>query len=351
MTNTSKSPDNDLPFGLLESKWPLIQSNGNRIADEIDIKSEGLSGNARKQAMLASDFFRSSASYESALNRPNVLVFANPLARLASGTEISQSHLSTAAHLGFCTLSRHGSNQRNLFRIFLYPILLTLFFVLGSVLAAFFLLTPFEQLFTEFGIAVPWITRTFFFLGYVVRTYVVSILVVVFGLPPLLWLFNWIGQSKRQLGMSRLDVMFSRKRAAASRWLLHLSLLIESGMPNETAMQKASLRSGKRWINRCLARHDGSNQEAGFFDQVNLRMADTAIVTPRSRAQVALLQQVATWYRDTSTGVIEWFVQLLTPLMIAMIFITFFLLIACMLMPLGGIISGLTGGGGPGGFM
>ena len=80
-------------------------------------------------------------------------------------------------------------------------------------------------------------------------------------------------------------------------------------------------------------------------------MADTAIVTPRSRAQVALLQQVATWYRDTSTGVIEWFVQLLTPLMIAMIFITFFLLIACMLMPLGGIISGLTGGGGPGGFM
>ena len=356
MTKTATDPANDLPIGFLESQWPLIQQAGSRIADEIDIKSDGLSGSFRKQSLAMSHFFRTGAPFERAVYQPCVLAVANPLARLANGNEISQSHIATASHLGFCTLSRHGSNQRSLFRIFLYPIMLVLFGTLGAVFVSFFILPTFEQMYTEFGIALPGMSRMFIFLGYVVRTYVVSIMMVVFGLPLLVWLMNWIGHEKRDPGLSRIDVLLSRKRPTVSRWLLHTSLLIEAGLPNEDALQMAASTSGKRWLTRLAAirKHRLENnqpiQDNRFFNRDKLGMADTAFAMPRCRGQVTLLQQVATWYRDTSSGIIEWFAQLLTPLLLGFILITIFLLIISLFFPMFAIVSGLTAGGGPGGF-
>jgi hypothetical protein len=356
MTKNVTDLADDLPTGFLESQWPLIQQAGSRIADEIDIKSEGLSGSLRKQSLAASHFFRSEARFEKALNQSCVLAIANPLARLANGKEISQSHIATASHLGFCTLSRHGSNQRSLFRIFFYPIMLILFGILGAVFISFFILPTFEQMYTEFGIALPGMTKMFIYLGYVVRTYVVSIMIVVLGLPLLTWLLNWFGHEKRDPGMSRVDVLLSRKRPTVSRWLLHASLLIEAGLTNEDALQTASSLSGKRWVRKSAAMRKQqleSNQPIQghrFFDRDKLRMADTAFLMPRSRGQVTLLQQVATWYRDTSSGVIEWFAQLLTPLLLGFILITIFLLIISLFFPIFAITRGLTGGGAPGGF-
>lgn len=81
-------------------------------------------------------------------------------------------------------------------------------------------------------------------------------------------------------------------------------------------------------------------------------MADTAIAGMDSSGQVTLLQHVATWYRDTSSSILEWVVQLLIPLYIFAILLSVFILIISLFMPLFAIISGLTGGGGgPGGFM
>jgi hypothetical protein len=358
MTKHSIDPANDLPTGFLESQWPLIQQAGSRIADEIDIKSDGLSGSFRKQTLATSHFFRGEARYEKALYQPCVLAIANPLARLANGNgnEISQSHIATASHLGFCTLSRHGSNQRSLFRIFLYPIMLILFGILGAVFISFFIMPTFEQMYAEFGIALPGMSRMYFYLGYLVRTYVVSIMMVVFGLPLLVSLMNWIGHEKRDPGLSRIDVLLSRKRPTVSRWLLHTSLLIEAGLANEDALQMASATSGKRWVSRLAAirKHRLESkqpiQDNLFFNRDKLRMADMAFAMPRSRGQVTLLQQVATWYRDTSSGIIEWFAQLLTPLLLGFILITTFLLIISLFFPMFAITSGLTGGGAPGGF-
>jgi len=346
---------NELPLDLLESQWDQIQKAGPRIADEVDIKSDGLSGNFRLQALAISQFFRGDADYEHALNHTGILAIANPLAQLARGNEISQSHIATATHLGFCTLSRHGSNHQNLSRIFLYPIMLSLFAIFGSVLVAFFIVPTFEQMYIEFGIAVPWVTTTFFYMGYLIRTYAIFIFVIVLGLPPLLWLINWVGHTKREPGLSRLDVLLSRERQAVSRWLLHTSLLIEAGLPNESAMQRASLLSGKRWVKQISAKRsrkpesESSIPDRHFFNHAKFCMADTALAAPRSRGQVTLLQQVATWYRDTSSGTIEWFVQLLTPLMIFFILFMILLFVMSLLSPLFSIVSGLTGGAG--GFM
>jgi len=360
------SPDNvipnDLTPDLLNANWNVIEKAADRIADEVDIKSEGLGGNFRQQAIAVSNFFRSGGDYQRALNQPSVLAIANPLARLIDQSqdgengEISPSDLSTAVHLGLCTLSRHGSNHRNLFRIFLYPIMLTYCVGLGCIFAAHFVLGPFEEMYAEFGIALPGLTKLMLTIGYFIRTYTVTILMVLFGLPPLLWLVNWIGHEKREPGMSRLDLLLATRRPTVARWLLHVSLLLDAGVSWSDSIQKASAVSGKLWIKRRAAAHAHNLESESleptyrFFGQTRFHMADTAVVAMHSRGQVTLLQQVATWYRDTSSNFIEWIVQLLIPLYVLAIFVSIMALVLSLLAPLFSIVSGLTGGGGPGGF-
>ena len=346
----------ELPHDLLESKWDCIAKSASQIADEIDIKSEGLSGNFRKQTVFISNFFRDGGDYQRALNQAGVLSIANPLAQLAEDNELSQSDVSTAVHIGLCTLSRHGSNHRTLFRLFLYPILLTYFVALGLIFASHFVLLPFEQMYAEFGILLPRLTSIVLGIGYLARLYTVTILMIIFGLPPLFWFLNWVGQEKREPGMSRLDLLLARKRPTAARWMLHASLLLEAGLPKDQALEKASMQSGERWLKRRNAIYSGrlageaQSSEIKFFNQPKFSMADTAIAAPRSRGQVVLLQQIATWYRDSSSNIIEWVVQLLVAFYAFAIILFIIALVLSLFMPLFAIISGLTGGG-PGGFM
>lgn len=353
------SPDNllteDLPIGLLESRWDYIARSADEIADEVDIKSEGLSGNFRKQALAISKFFRDGRGVNEALNRPDVLSIANPLARFAKAGEVSKSDVSTAVHIGLCTLARHGSNHRSLFRLFLYPILLTYFVVLGMLFGSHFVLQSFEEMYAEFGIQLPSLTTFVLFLGYVTRLYTVSILMIIFGAPPFLWLLNWIGHEKREAGMSRLDLMFARKRPTAARWLLHVSLLLEAGLAKDPAIEKASLRSGKSWLKRRYAAYNrklaqkAHSADTKLFDQRKFSMADTALAAPRSRGQVVLLQQVSTWYRDSATNIVEWIVQLLVTLYAMAIILFIIVVVVSLFLPVLAIVAGLTGG--PGGFM
>lgn len=358
------SPNNeivsDLTPGLLESRWDSIAKAADQIADEVDIKSDGLGGNFRKQALSVSIFFRGGCTYQDALSKPCVLAIANPLARMIDETndvDISRSNLSTAVHLGLCTLSRHGSNHQNLFRIFLYPIMLTYFVGLGSIFVSHFMLEPFAEMYAEFGIQLPTTTSFLFTLGYFIRMYTVTILMVLFGLPPLLWLINWIGQEKREPGMSRFDLLLASRRPTVARWLLHMSLLMDAGINWADSIQRASTASGKSWIKSRAAAHarkldsDSPDTSYSFFCQQRFSMADAAIVATASRGQVTLLQQIATWYRDTSSNILEWIVQLLIPLYVLAILVSVFVLVVSLLSPLIAIISGLTGGGGPGGFM
>jgi len=283
------------------------------------------------------------------------------LARMADQSpdgEISPSDLSTAVHLGLCTLSRHGSNHRSLIRIFLFPIMLTYFVGIGGIFVSHFVLEPFSEMYAEFGIALPWLTDIVLTIGRFVRTYSISILMVLFGLPPLLWLVNWIGHEKREPGMSRLDVLFATQRPTVARWLLHVSLLIDAGVSWADSIQHAAAVSGKPWIKRRATAHrrklesESLETPHSFFSQTKFSMADTAIVSVPSRGQVTLLQQVATWYRDTSSNILEWVIQLLIPVYVFAILFFAAATVVSLIMPLLAILGGLTGGAAaPGGVM
>jgi len=347
----------ELPLDLLKSNWDSIAQVAPQIANEIEIKSEGLSGNFYREALAASQFLFGDPDYEKALNQPCVLAILNPLARLASVGPVTENEIAKAVSAGLCTLSRHGTTHRSLLRIFIYPILLTYFAAFASILVSHFILPYFEQMYAEFGIILPGMTQMFFILAYAIRTYTITILLVLLGLPPLLWLVNWIGHDKRPPGMSRLDVLLSRKRPSAARWLLHHSLLLEAGLSNDEAIGRASTISGKGWLRkRAAARSRQLSAETleakiRFFDRQKYRMADTAISMPRSRGKVALLQNVATWYRDSSSNYIEWLVQLLIPIYVGFILLMFAALILSLLFPIVAVLRGLMGGGmAPGGF-
>ena len=53
----------ELPLDLLKSSWDSLMQVASQIADEIEIKSEGLSGNFYKEALAASNFFRGKPEY------------------------------------------------------------------------------------------------------------------------------------------------------------------------------------------------------------------------------------------------------------------------------------------------
>ena len=243
-----------LPLDLLKRNWDSIAAIAPKVASEIEVKSEGLSGNFYEEVLAASQFLQGDPSYQRALTQPCILAFLNPLARLTENGTVTENDISKAVSSGLCTLSRHGSTHRSIFRTFLYPILLTYFVVFGTVLASHFILPYFEELYTGFGIMLPGMTSLFFFVGYVARIYTITILLVFLGLPPLLWLLNWIGHKNRPPGMSRLDVLLSRKRPSAARWLFHLSLLLEAGLPKEEAIDRASVSSCKGWLRKRSAR-------------------------------------------------------------------------------------------------
>jgi type II secretory pathway component PulF len=277
---------------------------------------------------------------------------------MATKGPLTENEIAKAVSIGLCSLSRHGTTHRSLFRIFIYPILLTYFATLGCILISHFIVPYFEEMYVEFGVMVPRMTTFFFYVGHLFRTYTITILLILLGVPPLLWLINWIGHENRPPGMSRLDVMLSRKRSTTARWLFHLSLLLDAGLTKEDAIERAASISGKLWIKRKAVAFknnidDASNVNVRFFGGQKSRMADTAISMPRSRGQVALLRHVATWYRDSSSNLIEWLVQLLIPLYVFCILIGSLLLIVSLLSPILSVISALTGGGGgaPGGFM
>lgn len=354
MTNPMVNATEPLPFDFLHSNWEAIRKSGTKIAEEVEIRSDGLSGIFQQQANSISDFFRFNGSFEDALDQPCVLAIANPLAKLVNEDGLSDSDIATGIYEGFCTLSRHGSNHRNLLRIFLYPIALALFAIFGSIFVSFFVMPPFEQLYADFGIMLPAVTSGVIAASRLIRMFTVTILMVVFGLPPLFWMINRIGRQQREPGMSRMDLLLARKRPTTARFLLHCSLLIEAGLEKEVAIHKAAIQSGKRWLIRRLRTHEKSSTSSksedyySFFQTKKLRMADAALATPRSRGQVTAMQQVATWYRDSSSGIIEWWVQLLVPVFAALILLAIFIFILSLFMPLIAVISGLTGG--PGGF-
>lgn len=342
-----------LPPDLLQSGWGAIQSSRLLIADEIEFRSEGLSGNFLNQANFARDFFRFDCTLEQAFCQPCILAIANPLAQFARTEGLSPCNISTAIYQGFCTLSRHGSNHRSLIRIFLTPLMMALFVIFGGIFLSHFVILPFEQMYAEFGIMLPRVTAAVLAFARFVRYSTSIVLPIVFAIPPLFWTLNRIGKSRREPGMSHFDLLLVRRRPTIARFLFHYTLLIESGLEKTTSIEKAAEATGKRWLWRRAKKIIGqddkdSTNRRPFFSKSKFATADTALSMPRSRGQVAVAQQVATWYRDSSSGILEWWIQLMTPMCAAFILIGICVVVISLFMPLIAVISGLTGG--PGGF-
>ena len=125
-------------------------------------------------------------------------------------------------------------------------------------------------------------------MGRLIRAATLPLLIVLFGLPPLLWLLNLVGVDKRPPGVTHVDQWLTRKRTTSARWLLHVSLLLEAGLEKQESIALASQTTGKRWVRRLARRfEEGADpmqesdnivkEPTSFFGQRKFRMADTAI--------------------------------------------------------------------------
>ena len=337
---------------LLASRWDKIHQIKNQIAEELDIKSEGIGGTLSKQVMAVCEFLRGPARYEGVISRPEVLAICNPLLDLPDDHQITQHDIARATHEGLCTLARHGSATASLSRMLLYPFFLSVVTVFAAIFFSFYVIESFEEMYTEFGIALPRVTNLVLGTARLVRNYTVAIVLLTTGIPAFFYCLNWIGHKNREAGQSWLDVKLARKRTLAARFLFHVSLLLESGLPQPLAIETASAASGRNWLRR-RAKRGRSNQQqvASFFGGRKFAVADNALLAEPVLVKIRLLRQVATWYRDSTSGISHWWIELFVAvyvwLMVAAIVIAVFSLFA----PLFAIVGGLTGGGMPGGMM
>ena len=347
----------------LRDRWEAIQRIGPVLADELDQMIEDSPGEGAHRLRQLSRWFRGPADYDDALARPDVLAMCLPL--IAGGpdgvTEITRSATAAAARSGFCRLmSRPISISRRLARKLTYPIILV---VAGWIIWFSFCLgvaPEFETFFDEFGIELPVPTKLIFGMAGFIRQWWWLMLILPVVFLGLAWYFNRTAGNQLVSQSSWLDQKMMSARRALANWSWHLSLLLEAGVAESSAIKLAGLTSNKTWlrqlcsdwsrrsaiVNSSAASRDQSAEVPvpPFIRNDKFQLLNTALSLPDEPAKVLLLREVSNYYYERSQVSGDWWVQWLVSIIIFLIFGMIFFVILSLFMPLVAIIGGLTGG-------
>ena len=332
---------NKVDMGLLSEHWSEVEKVRHDLADEMDARSLRVGSSLRRQMEYVSDFLRGQADCLKAAHRPDVLAFVMPLVRSIDQGKGSSDAVASSVHRGVCLLAQHGSGGRKLSRVLLLPFLLTIFSVVAFLFLSHWILPHFEQLFIDFGITLPMLTDAVLGLGRLLRRSTALIVGLASAILPVYLLINWLSRRRHPGGPGVFDRWLCGKRLTVSRWLFHASLLLEAGVGAE-GFALAGASSGSRWLAR-RSKLIASDKPA--FVGRRFAMAQAGIEMPQSSGKIAILRQVATWYRDNSGNFFDWWIQLFVSMYCWFVIAFFAFVIAALLLPLTRLISGLSGGG------
>lgn len=342
----------------LEDRWSGVQKIRHEFAAEIDQMAAGLPQRPRKKLRSLGQWFRGPARFEDALNRPDVFAICFPLLKADSAgqdavADIGDADLPQAVRAGFQTLAGHGAGRRRWFAVMLYPMLLLICVAVLGIGFSFWLARDFESMFTEFGIQLPAATRLTLSVAKLVRD---GWMVGAFGLAAVALLclvMNRRGRDRRPFGLTWTDQQLMNNRNVVASWAWHVSLLLESGLSQNDAINIAGGASGVAWLRRSSTtwtRRDQSVHSPGspVRDRVILflpkyELLNSVIEQPRSNGQMALLREVAAHYWDRDRSASDWWIEFLVAWFIWIVGAAIVLMVMSLFMPLLAVITGLTG--------
>lgn len=331
-----------------EQRWKLVWERREAFADVIDLAARAHSVTVRGRARQVSSFLRRDGSFESAIVRPDVIAFTQPLVTDIRSQAIADEQLAWAASNGLNSLNCQPSSIQRLSQLMIYPALIAIAGFAIYLGFAFYVAPEFEQMFEEFGIELPSATRTLFGLASSIRSvgWLIGIVLVASLLVAILWL--------RVPGafISRfrfLEKAVQNKRQVMADLAFHAAQLRTIGLSAQQAFAAASSAAGLPSANQgspAMALEADANELSDGSGDVRVpgyALLQLAMRRPANHANDQMLFEVADCYRRRIVTVSDWWIQWLAYGFQCFVIACVMFIVLSMFMPLFSIIGGLTG--------
>ncbi len=297
-------------------------------------------------------WFSGQAGLDAALKSPDVLAICLPLVRGDSAHSPSQTDITSAVRVGFCSIGRRLSTRGRLLRLFFLPAMILVTMAALTVLFSVTIIPQFESIFDDFGIEPPKLTWLVFKLAWVVRNGWLMALGCLAGIAALACLMSAATRSRRVVGESWLEQRCKTTRNATAGWAWHVAMLLESGIAMTNAIEIAAKSQFNRWVQRACRNWINSNstQMSGGSSRSpefgsRFPLIQTSLGVNNRAAQVDLLREISTYYWDRNRAMGDWWIQWLVSILIWILVTMIVLLVVSLYAPMFAIISGLTWGG------
>lgn len=332
----------------IRDRWDNILRVRGQIVTELDQMANDLPGVGRKYLRSLSRWFKGPANFEEALRRPDVLAICLPLTKsdATPDGEGSSSDFGQAVRLGFFSRGPNAAGGRHLVRIMLYPLLILAASLVLVVAFSCGIAPQFQEMYEEFGIELPGMTKLVFWVCDFVQQWWWAVLLG----PPVvafcLLMMNRIGRDARPGNLSWLDQRMMSTRYACASWVWHVSLLLEAGFTQDEAVVTASDSTGNPWLRQVGHAFDSGGTtllEPQLFLNPKFHLAGATMQLPASKGKILLLREVAAYYWDRNRNVGDWWIHWLNASILWLVGLAIVFAVAALFMPMLGIISGLTG--------
>ena len=335
--------DENQPRDLISTNWELIDNSRTEMAKEIKSLANSLSGPRAKQLMSISRWLNGSHDYESLLERPDVICFCLPwvdaLSKKTNQESLTEFETAAAVGVGFCKFENNAPLPRDL-TPFIYPAIMFFVWLVMVTLASIYLLPQFREMFDEFGVELPILTRIVLASGLWLEANWIPLFVVVLLVPTAMSIFLWYSQRGRAYSLNWLDRRFSSFRAKLSVWATHFASLLLVGVDETEAIEVAGRCSSSQILQaRCEALAEDDSQS--LLHPAEYPLISNSLLLKDKAAKIKILEETSWYYQSVSRVIQGWWITWLHKSMLVFVFGTIVAGFASLFMPLKALLNGL----------
>ena len=339
----SSQINESLPPASLKSHWDLIDASRSAMAKEIKSLADSLSGPRATQLRSVSRWLKGSGGYEALLERPDVLCFCQPwvdaILDKPDREPLTEFEMTAAVGVGFCKFENNSPLPRDLTSL-LYSGILSLVWLVMITLTSIYLLPFFREIFEEWGIEVPLMTRWVLAVGLWFETNWFPLFAVVLLVPLVTLISLWLSQLGQAYSLNWLDRQFSSFRIKLAAWSTHFARLLSAGIDETEAIEIAGRCSSSKILQaRCEVYVEDKSESLLHPEEYPL-VSNSLLLTDKV-AKIRILEEIAWYYQAVNRIVQGWWLAWLNKSILVLIVGTVAIVAVSLIGPLKAIISGL----------
>jgi type IV pilus assembly protein PilC len=234
-----------------------------------------------------------------------------------------------------------------------YPIFLVGFFLVVLVIATFWIIPKFRDIYSGFGAKLPWLTETVFAINAFTLRYFPFIVIAFAGsiLALVLWGRTKTGRSTIDRIALKLPVFGKLiQRAAVARLCHSLSILLTGGIPIDRALEMAKDTAGNTVVAKAIAdsreeilkggKIASSFKKHSVFPHMAIRMVSAGEETG---SLSSLLEKVSDFYEQRVDAALTTINTLIEPVMIVVVGCFVLIFVLSMYLPIFSLAATMRG--------